>query len=1060
MRILVLLVAVLVIIPFVAADSLQIQLLSGKDGINGYAKSNDELALKVFASIEGDPAVTSEQVRISIDAATVFPQKCEASGAEFKCTYTEPVVNRLGTDTYGITLVDDTGEVVLQSGQQLVIDNSVPIIFRFNTEEITSGVGTIEYGIQDGADESICSGIRNIRISIADTVIAEKTFEPETCTAQEAISYEYKKSTQADLCISALDYLNQKTELCRKITMDIEPPMLISAGLYKDSRHIEFIRPEGGLFSLGVVLEDASGVKQENIIVSIDKITGRTGDIRIANRVVNNTYFIDNVPVNQNSACEGSITATDNTGHVLQTEFTCMIGIDTTGPEPMTIKTNFIDPNGGYLISTKNPKIMADIYEEGAGLTTGNVYLNLFSITGESARKADQCAKITKNIWRCEWNNLAITGKQGMYSVELPDTSTDDISNQFTKGMKADIDVTTLVTGIGELQQTPKSPSTADVLTFSFFVTPREITPTVLVNISAITKSGGIQKAQCEPAAEKWQCVLRAPNLKPTEPVLVEFVLSDENGNIMTEKYPVEVYESNPAQQKFFRISGLTISPPLGIDRRTATKANYPVTIQPFFFSNDKNVEILAQTVRCDEGLLADKPLVLNQNSKNPLVLLKFDTSIADKTDDVAKINCATSIIAKKERTVFTTPETLNFTAKIQLYNNPLGTIDESVQKKLDAVNLNIKSLEDDIRSWEGANNALGKIAGIAQTLAQTDAMMSVVQGILSVVSQVLITTGDVLIRAGQPAGAAIQGIGIAVWSGCSVANALHQIQLSAVWMPGPPTANNPLFKMAAFINSCQLCRHSGLLDVPVEKLTGQMMANIDGRMGVSTSTQSFTQTLWEPQKSIHVASLCLCPQGIEYNLKKERQLACIYKNCIKEHAKKGLPITNCDRTYKEQNCLYIDSAGWKVGGSNKLMKAFAAMTLTQVIEKIPEIISGLAWQIACHPAFGLMKTAYTCSVYPYGATAEIAVKNAIVAASSAALVAAAGGLSPAVIAAKGVEAAATAKAAAEATSTELIVCGLSSAPLMLMETGFLQGNQFDWDQYNADLLGEDYCVE
>ncbi len=259
-------------LPFVQASTLQIKLLSGKDKINGYAKSNDELVLEALAAIDGDNAITPEQVRISVGSAVVFPQKCRQNEKEFLCTYNEPIVNRKEANTYGVILVDDAGENILQAGQSLVIDDEPPAIIAFDSQEITGGAGTIEYNIQDGNYINSCSGVKNVRLSIADTIISEKTFEQETCSAHEALAYEYKQNGAEQLCITATDYLDQKTELCRKTIIDTEPPTLLSAGLYENGKQIKHIRPEGGLFSIGATLQDASSILPENIIFTLDKI--------------------------------------------------------------------------------------------------------------------------------------------------------------------------------------------------------------------------------------------------------------------------------------------------------------------------------------------------------------------------------------------------------------------------------------------------------------------------------------------------------------------------------------------------------------------------------------------------------------------------------------------------------------------------------------------------------------------------------------------------------------------------------------------------------------------
>jgi len=70
-----------------------------------------------------------------------------------------------------------------------------------------------------------------------------------------------------------------------------------------------------------------------------------------------------------------------------------------------------------------------------------------------------------------------------------------------------------------------------------------------------------------------------------------------------------------------------------------------------------------------------------------------------------------------------------------------------------------------------------------------------------------------------------------------------------------------------------------------------------------------------DPYKSVHYDGLCI-PAYI-YNLKKERQLECMYLRCLEAQDGPVVPKVMCDGNYKVNKCLYLDSAEYVLGGSN-----------------------------------------------------------------------------------------------------------------------------------------------
>ncbi|MCK4669897.1 MAG: hypothetical protein KAT43_01745 [Nanoarchaeota archaeon] len=98
----------------------------------------------------------------------------------------------------------------------------------------------------------------------------------------------------------------------------------------------------------------------------------------------------------------------------------------------------------------------------------------------------------------------------------------------------------------------------------------------------------------------------------------------------------------------------------------------------------------------------------------------------------------------------------------------------------------------------------------------------------------------------------------------------------------------------------------------------------------------------WDPFKSVHYAKACFCDRGVVFSMRKERQIECIYRDCLKEHFQQGLPITSCEIARKEHECLYIDSAEYKLYGYfnwdqlwEGAVKALAGFVYNQAFETL-----------------------------------------------------------------------------------------------------------------------------
>ncbi|GEM_PF-6570083 len=866
-----------------------------------------------------------------------------------------------------------------------------------------------DYGTQNNLE--YCSGIKKIEFFDKQTekILETKTGEKDDCVIEETFEYTPTQEGEQTICAKATDYQNiQSNEECAQLNVIKYAPEIKKIEFFDNHATLNSAKKDGSLVSLRMFFEDASLIDTELTEINVEKITGTKDDWRRSYKAQDNTIIVPDIFTAQDFKCEIKTKITDIFGNYAQKEIACDLTIDNKQPIPATLKTDLQDIEGAHIVSkTSTTKIIAEFEETGIGFERQkNVYLDLTSINGNAKQQADTCQKAS-NKWECYWDIIA-TAPKGSYTITLLEDSKDDYDNQITQQIKQDIDVALGNVEIVDLQYAPKFPTEEDEISIMVSLNSDVVLPKVTIDASQITKNKQKINAQCYTDADAFRCSVKIKNLEASnEPRDVAILVQDAQGNKKEITTKIHVFETEPKTKDFFSFAGAIISPTNGIDKRTATITEYPIfaVLKWNPKETSKDIKIAAQTIQCDQKYLATTPEVTGQESKRPTLFFKTTTDVSDILDNSIKIPCTANLIIKKGNVVYKKTEIKNFVLTIPLYNNPLGSVSETIQKKIDETTEQIKSFDDKLQEWEEINHAIGKLAGIGQTIAQMDAMLSAAADIAWVIAVI--------------ADAIAPGSGESSWNGfCNPYTYYNIATKVALWSPTyfPTLPQQPL-KLAAFISSCQMCRHSGSLVVPFSGAIGDITTTIDGKKGEPTQIDPTLLYEWDPKKSIHVAQNCYCPNAIEYNLRKEKQLKCIYKNCIKEHAKKGLLLSNCDQTLKEQTCLYVDSAAWKLAGGAALAKLIQQM-IANLLETLPIGVNGAAWGAVCDPLAGYWGITYgTKWAYWEGC------RNL--------------GNGPFVLA-----------------------CSTWAGIHELIETEFFAGNQFDWDKYDADIEGHDYCAQ
>lgn len=459
-----------------------------------------------------------------------------------------------------------------------------------------------------------------------------------------------------------------------------------------------------------------------------------------------------------------------------------------------------------------------------------------------------------------------------------------------------------------------------------------------------------------------------------------------------------------------FRLANVKASPEK-IDRRTATITQVPVQLQTVLLLNNPRdtAEIISAKAVCESEDLTDY-FVIRETTTTPIIITKL---MPDLEKDSTEINCELQLTILQNNQTINEKKQIHQT--IELYSNPLGEIDENIESKINSINEDIHDFEKQIMQINRINRVLGQIAVYAETSAKLDATVTTVIGLIWPIAVVLEEIPTPYTKAA--------GKFLWVFVGKAL-HAGHTGVLTLTWNPGYAptglsTSLSTFTKTLTQIQSCQLCDYQNSYTSLIEKSAGKKIFTLDDKSGKPTTLEQFTIYEWAPYKSIHVAQACLCPPAISYNLEKEKQIKCIYRNCIEQNAEYGFPLTECEKTLKQQQCLYVDGAAWKVSGGNALAQIFSEIT-NAVLKQLPVITTGIGWQVMCDYNTGVLSkkgNALKSSAYPekFG--------------------------DPRIV-----------------SDWAVPLCAVTAGLQMLEETDYFSGNKYKWDQYTGKIDGADYC--
>ncbi len=1030
-----------------------------KNGQDSYVAESEDY-FKILAMLDSE--TSNSKIRTNYPSNLPFDE-CHADGGQYACTFTSKVQDmNSGRYSFTVTEYDDAGQQMDKAESEFYVDGEKPVIPEFNANQTGENL-QFSYMARDSACQGCtnkCSGINSLVLMQDSTVLKTITPKSGSCEAsgsgEIAISSLGESTGSAGICLMAIDNVGLESEKkCVKAEIDTDKPEF-EGDLFritdKDGQNITYVAsyPIGALIEIAVFDPHLDQGSVTADLSALNSISGdKYKDIKGACMRDGDDYIcswdavVDKASANPNLY----FSALDSFGNAAEFKKSLSIKSDTVKPEIEGITSNSMPGGKTIALTSGNNSIKIRLDSSGSGYLKKNVYIDLSGAGGPSRLRADTCYK-EEGGWYCYFTPTLTNsqGYEGYFTVKAEDDAGNSmVSEQFmvvfdnNKPVIKDISLSSGCAVAGE-------GLTVDV------VVDDESAISMTVDASRISTLNDPVTADCvEDTSGTYTCSASIYDLFTSYTKdSIGIMVKDAAGNAVHRDYSVEICEA---------VSGVTpnlVSAHVGditpVDKRLLSYLPTTVYI-PVTFST--SAQIIRDTVSCTGS---SRNHFLNEGSKDSTLVSRLDKQSVGENASSIVLDCTIDLVMKKGTKVYSTPETERLNITIPLYNNPFGEVSESMKGKIAGVDSDIKGLQDDIDRWEQWNMWLNMLCSMAESIGKLNSLLQTIKSILWSLNCSLSNFPPTRVEA------------VANWmTECGTLSKFNGFVENFVWPTGfdlSITVGNGV-KYGCMLYSCRLCDWSTYLNVGVSAAGAALMPKTvtktalgDQAPGIEeyrlsqiggpvdwnsiklidnsidqvpiyfswtktqaksfgdrwseaakktelTSPSDSSKWVYDPYKSIHYASTCLCLPGYIYNLKKDRQIKCLYKTCLEESSKSGLPTGTCDNSYAERECLYVDSAQFKEHG---YLPAFDNI-INALVQMLPGIIVGIGYAASC-PDYKHDFIGVTCGELP----------------------------------------------ATVCENIRAATCGLSAAATAILEMSDIMDGGLGFSKYNTDLGGTDYC--
>ncbi|MBU1199516.1 MAG: hypothetical protein KKF46_06775 [Nanoarchaeota archaeon] len=720
----------------------------GQDEVPGIIRSEDNLVIR-----------TESVMPVSVSALftnnSFVQMNCDTIATPISCAYTQSINNVTGkiTATVKEATSGDTKTV------EAYVDNRPPVISTFATSSTGKDVQTT-YTIVDQASTyfpNVCSGVKKVELYLNQQLVNSTSHDVGDCNVNGVLKGTIPNFVgKVNISIVVYDYLDlSANKTGTQVFIDnVAPTIMTTATVYKIGTESEIekvstqstreikadviveveddaIAPSNSVFGDFSSFDRTSPTSQKNIAASCQR------------QGWNKTYtckFSNIKLMPADASLNFVVTATDQVGNTANQSLSARFTVVNDAGEVIKIEPK------GTKCSGSTCYMKGGLAEVTADISTQSTYNNSeVKINGAQTKCTPSSGK-----WLCAVN---MSVSSATFTLSGFDDLGNSISGQSTGTYIVDGAPPQL---IGEINTTPVCPTASESLVIEFNVTDAQ-SPEVTAWANTLSISDDNEtRATCTQIEGYWNCVLTVGALKSRGiSTNIQVGAEDYVGNKMSASVPVKIcvnVDEVPDLIEKIKTRGTLPK----IDRKTASKITLEVPIGLEIVKKSNDVEILERSiVDCSAtACINGQAYLVNELTLKPMMILplKYYASCGEDWDeeDKVEVNCTQEFKIKHGLKIYTQREIETISAKLDVYNQPLGGIDKNFKKKTTEIKKQIISLDKQIAKREKVYKVLGAICSLAESLGKVNSLLQAVKTVLYGISLAIPIVGEAIWASGQ----------------------------------------------------------------------------------------------------------------------------------------------------------------------------------------------------------------------------------------------------------------------------------------------------------------------
>lgn len=930
---------------------LTIQSYGGQDqassGTTGYRGASNDITKAVFSSDVAD-------VRCSCNPNN--PLSCTGSGTNYQCTYLDTSSMQPGTVMYTYYQFDGSSPVGAPVSTTLVVDGKAPSVASFSVSSSNSKLN-IDFIATDSisdTDQTKCSGVKTVNAYVDG--VKKGAYNGSTnlggCSLSGSVVVNGVSDGYHDIYLEAIDYVsNIGASEVKTLFFDLTPPQLTDAYLTRGGDRLHFYSNAAliGVKFYATLYEhnlSATSVWADLSELTINpakkpQLTHVSLSCELAGI---DTYECSatlpaEIIFDASGSADVSVYGEDLVGNSGTNEFTISLTLDESKPYSDFIGTNYCNNADNCYLRPGSNQVIAKIYDNGAGVSSGQVYLKAETLGLSTATKVKSCDQVS-GIWQCSIyiNAKAADGSNHVVSLVYP--SQDDVGNElesFSSNLTIDAS-DPVINDIKVMKRgsTEEYIAALDKMRLELYAYDKNSgISTAYADLSQIVPGlgDGVEASSCIYDAEMGEgyylCTWLTESVTGTAGNYnVKFTATDFAGNDVSETKQIPVYGRTDQNITFWKVSNVRTDPGI-LDRVTSQYVpgmlNLWANVGLVAAQNVKllSADIVGECTGIGHNYLLDSklyPIVpasieSNSGSVTLVMELRKEAPLPDNADNL-RFACPVVLTSAIGTTLYPS-EILDVDIVVDLYTSGYDLPNDYAQR--------IKGFKDALKDTEWIDSVEGFI-NIAQKLCTVLKLVNKLLGVISIIKALIsagLKTNPFTYAAGEAEEWLSKGIFV---------TKIGLVDKTASWVCGMADCTL-LDKLmggdygwyAKFINvytttltsnfgQKMASRNENTNNLAIADTWNDESRNLfpsDGKefsLGdqLNKLGEDSSNVLEASKQSIFVSAISLCIPGILYNLKKARNIDCMYVDCAERWTSAGFNPYTCEAMRANAYCNFV----------------------------------------------------------------------------------------------------------------------------------------------------------